>query len=116
MTDSHCSRRDFARRLALGTGSLALAGTSVVADENTPEGESGKDSEKEADAPPAPEAEDYLLASLLLSYPSEHLTDAMLVGIRSQLSRSRRQAERLRSVSLDNSDEPAFVFRAYRKD
>lgn len=116
MTDSSFTRRDFARRLALGSGSLALAGTCSMADEETPEYGAAEGREKAGEKPRAPEAEDFLLAALLMSYPSEHLTEEMLVGIRSGLRRSRGQAERLRNVPLDNSDEPAFVFRAYRKD
>ncbi len=116
MADENFTRRDFARRLALGTGSLALVSPRGMAEDDDAQDTTSEADDQDTEQPPKPEPEDFLLASLMMSYPTEHLTDEMLAGIRAGLGRSRRQAERLRSVPLENSDEPAFVFRAYRKD
>ena len=71
--------------------------------------------EPDPDLPP-PEPEDFLLAALIGKYPGEHLTGEMLAGIRGDLRRHRRQGEQLRTVVLDNSDEPATLFGAWRKE
>ena len=76
------------------------------------------DAKPQEEQPPAPpsEPEDYQLAALIKQYPSENLTDEMLAGIRAGLGRNRQQAAQLRAAGLANGDEPAFVFRAYRKE
>jgi hypothetical protein len=111
MPEVPVTRRDFTRRLTFGTG-LALSASGVAADEPRL-AEAG--AQPPAEQPP-PEPEDFVLAALVREYPSEHLTEDMLAGIRAGLRRNRQQAEQLRAAGLANTDEPAFVFRAYRKE
>ncbi len=116
MSDAPVTRRDFARHFTLGTG-LALIGAAgaAAADEKPPAAPEAKPQEEQPPAPP-PEPEDYQLAALIKQYPSDNLTDEMLAGIRAGLGRNRQQAAQLRAAGLANGDEPAFVFRAFRKE
>lgn len=111
MTDRFVTRRSFARQLAAGTA-LAAGSWAATGDDDRP----ADDSPNPAPALPPPEPEDFLLGALLAQYPAEHLTPEMLAGIRADLGNHRRQAAQLRSVALDNSDEPATVFRAWREE
>lgn len=109
MQHQSVTRREFARKFTAGTslalGSLAAVSGEAQAIDDTPQ-----------DQQPALEPEDFLLAAILQQYPVDHLTDGMLVGIRADLRRHRRQGEQLRSAALGNSDEPATLFRAWRRE
>ncbi|QDU41457.1 hypothetical protein Mal4_58250 [Maioricimonas rarisocia] len=116
MNDSHVSRRDFARQAALATGGLlaASAGTARGDDETRPE--------RAEQRPPGPggpfrppEVEDFLMMALLQEFPSDHLSDEQLGGIRAGITGNRRRAERMRRYTLENGDGPATMFRALRK-
>jgi hypothetical protein len=116
VNDPHVSRREFSQRVACSAG-LAVSGLARGA----AEARGGPQENADAKPPGQPEArplerEDLELLALIRQYPGEHLTDEMLSGIRAGLRRNRQQAERLRAVGLQNSDEPAFVFRAYRRE
>jgi hypothetical protein len=64
-------------------------------------------------APPAaPPLEDLLLLAVLRKYPLPELTDERLLGIRNGIANQLRQGAVLRA-GLQNSDEPATVFRAW---
>jgi len=116
VSDTPVTRRDFARHFTLGTGFALVGATAGAAGDDKSQAPSEtKPQTEQSDAPP-PEPEDYQLAALIREYPSDHLTEEMLAGIRAGLSRNRRQAAVLRAAGLANSDEPAFVFRAYRKE
>lgn len=117
MPETSVTRRDFARRLSLGAGLALAGGAAGAAAEQTPPNstEAGAGTTPQPEPPP-PEPEDFQLAALVREYPSENLTDEMLAGIRAGLRRNRQQAAQLRAAGLANGDEPAFVFRAYRKE
>jgi len=116
VSDTPVTRRDFARNFTLGTGFALVGATAGAAGDDKPQAASEtKPQTEQPDAPP-PEPEDYQLAALIREYPSDHLTEEMLAGIRAGLGRNRRQAALLRAAGLANSDEPAFVVRAYRKE
>jgi hypothetical protein len=120
MPDRSVSRREFTQQLTAGT-SLALVSWTAAAGQE-PAGPPVKPPQKQdartepSPELPPPEPEEYLLAALIQQYPGEHLTPEMLAGIRADLRRNRRQGELLRTVALGNSDEPATVFRAWRKE
>jgi hypothetical protein len=116
VNDPHLSRREFSQRIACGAG-LAVSGLASGAAEarGGPQENVDQNVPARTEAPP-PAPEDLELLALLRQYPGEHLTDDMLVGIRAGLRRNRQQAQRLRAAGLRNSDEPAFVFRAYRRE
>lgn len=117
MGEDSVSRRDFARRLSLGAGLALAAGAGAVAGEQpAPESKAADAATTPQPATPSPEPEDFQLAALVREYPSENLTEEMLAGIRAGLRRNRQQAVQLRAAGLANGDEPAFVFRAYRKE
>lgn len=121
MADRSVTRREFGQQLTAGT-SLALGSWAVAAGEEPaapPEEKPPQKQEAQAESKPdasAPELDDLLLAALLQQYPGEHLTPEMQAGIRGGLRRNRQQGELLRAVALENSDEPATVFRAWRKE
>lgn len=120
MTDRFVTRREFARSLtavttlAIGSRAVAAADEPAATQDAVPQ-QPGDPPNPTAELPP-PEVEDFLLAALLSQYPGDHLTPEMLAGIRADLRNHRRQAEQLRSVPLDNSDEPATILRAWRKE
>jgi hypothetical protein len=118
MADISVTRRDFTRRLSLGAGLALAGGAGAVAQEQPSQdpGVAGAQEPPQPAEPPPPEPEDFQLAALVREYPSENLTDEMLAGIRAGLRRNRQQAAQLRAAGLANGDEPAFVFRAYRKE
>ena len=97
--------------LALAGGAGAVAGEQPAAESKAADAATTPPPE-----PPPPEPEDFQLAALVREYPSENLTDEMLAGMRAGLRRNRQQAVQLRAAGLANGDEPAFVFRAYRKE
>lgn len=123
MSDECINRRDFTRSLMAG-GSLV---TAVLAGTETARGdESAKQDQPAPVTPPKPQPvepprrdppeEAYLLGLVLKRYPDERLDDRavsdILQDIRADISRSRT----LSAFPLKNSDEPGFVFRAWRAD
>lgn len=117
MRKQSVTRREFAQRLTAGT-SVALGSWAVAAgeDQGLSSIDAGKRQGDKPDSEPLPEQEDFLLAALIRKYPGEHLTSEMLAGIRADLRRHRRQGEQLRTMALNNSDEPATTFRAWSKE
>ena len=120
------SRREFARTVALGTAGLTALGTgtaaNAVAGDEKPAGtdppakprseaEAGSE-ERSVEGPRA--AEDLLLEIVRQRYPHENLTEDVLEAIRRDLRGVVARGELLRRYPLKNSDEPAFVFSAYR--
>jgi len=115
MTDAPVSRRDFARHAALATGSLvaATAGSVRGDDANTLEPALQQPLGQGGPFPP-PQVEDFFMMAMMQEFPSEHLTDQQLGGIRAGMTYNRRRAERMRRYPLENGDGPATVFRARR--
>lgn len=119
MTDGFVTRREFARQLTAGATLAAGSWAVAAGDEPAPVREAPPQTDKPpapASEPPPAEPEDLLLAALLTQYPADHLTPEMLAGIRADLRNHRRQGAQLRSVVLENSDEPATILRAWRKE
>ena len=118
MRNQSVTRREFAQRLTTGT-SVALGSWAVAAgeDQTMPSDDARKQQDAEPNPElPQPEPEDFLLAALISKNPGEHLTGEMLAGIRADLRRHHRQGDQLRTASLNNSDEPATIFRAWREE
>ena len=116
MSESSLTRRAFSGFIAATTGSAVAGAAGVCMAQATPDPDQSDTPQETAPPAPAPEPEDLLLAALLRQYPGEHLTDEMLAGIRAGLKNNLAESERLRAFPLDNSDAPAFLFRAYRKE
>ena len=68
-----------------------------------------------AERPIEPPMEALLLTFLLRRYPSEHFDDQALRGIFGDLRADAARGRILSEFPLKNSDEPAFVFKAYRR-
>lgn len=116
MSESGLTRRAFSGLIAATTGSALAAAAGTCMANETPARDQPDAAQESAPPAPPPEPEEFLLAVLLRQYPGEHLTDEMLAGIRAGLKNNLAESERLRSFPLDNSDAPAIVFRAYRKE
>lgn len=101
------TRRDFAQFLAFGLGFGSAAAASNV---------TAQEPEKKDPPLRPPTPAELILTGLVQQYPSEHYTEEAIEGIfgdiRSDLARGRE----LSKFPLQNSDEPAFVFAAYRSD
>lgn len=111
MSDSEsstCSRRDFAQSLALSVGLGTAAATLPVS--------TAIAQEPEKEKPRLPAPPDLILASLVQQYPSEHYTEEILEGIVGDIRLDLARGRELSKFGLQNSDEPAFVFSAYRGD
>lgn len=110
MAQQPVSRRDLARHLAVGAA-VALTGTAPALADDAP-----VDNPAEPQPAPPPSPVEAHMAWLLQRYPSEHLTEEQLEGIRSVVARRLAQSEQLRQYPLVPADAPALVFAAYRAD
>ncbi len=63
-----------------------------------------------------PPAEVVLLTYLTRRHPSDHFDEASLPGIFRDIRGDVARGKQLSEFPLKNSDEPAFVFAAYRKN
>ncbi|MDB5348472.1 MAG: hypothetical protein JWP89_6849 [Schlesneria sp.] len=106
-------RRDFTRQFVLGAGlsAVPLTTASAASSDGPPAPKLPEDpAPVAAEVPP----EVLLLTYLVRRYPSDHLDEVAIQGIfrdiRGDVARGRALAE----FPLRNSDEPAFVYSAYR--
>ena len=117
-------RRHFAAQLALGA-SLVTAAVSPLASasavEDKPAADKSKNGDKpvkkqpdEAAAPELPPAEVILLSYLTRRHPSDHYDEAAIQGIYRDIRGDIVRGKQLSEFPLKNSDEPAFVFAAFR--
>lgn len=117
--ESRMDRRQFAGTLAAGTSgaALSLAAQSVSADDQADKPQKDKDAkpEESVDAPAKPTMEILLLTFLMQRYPSEHYDETALQGIYGDIRGDLARGRILSEFPLKNSDEPAFVFQAYRR-
>jgi hypothetical protein len=105
------SRREFAKRagtaalvpLAAGVPVLAIPGAGIATGPPPQEAQN-------ADEPPGADA----LLEYVRTLYGERLSEEDLAKIREGIVRGLRAGARIREVALANSDEPSFVFRAYR--
>ena len=118
-------RRHFAAQLAVGASALTAAMSplaAVSAAEDKPIADKNEKGDKpaekqpvEAEAPPElPPAEVLLLSYLTRRHPSDHFDEASLQGIFRDIRGDVARGKQLSEFPLKNSDEPAFVFVAYR--
>ena len=101
MPNEFVSRRELAKLVACGTGATLFGPPLTGADDETPG---------------APTPLDQMMALLFDRYPSEHLTEEQIAGIRRDVRRKQIQSAILRQFPLEPADSPALVFAAYRRE
>ena len=108
MPRQYISRRELARHLAAGSA-VALTAVVPAAADDVPV-------EKLQDAQPAiaPSPVEAHMTWLLQRYPSDHLTQEQLEGIRRVVERRLAQSEALRHYPLEPADAPSLIFAAFR--
>jgi len=111
------SRREFA--LGLGTG-LALS-SGMTSPEAIAQEAATKPADKKPPKKPSPEEPAVSPAELVVDlirqhYPHPQLTGAALDEVRSDVMGNLFRSRALSDFPLRNSDEPGFVFAAYRRD
>ncbi len=124
-SSNRIDRRHFATQLAFGAGGLSaviapLAAAIAVEDqpaqnktEKTKKTDDRKP-EEPAIASELPPAEVLLLSYLTRRHPSDHYDEESLPGIFRDIRGDVARSKQLSQFPLKNSDEPAFVFAAYR--
>ena len=105
-------RREFARQCLGGWGTAALLAQSAVGSEPPPPPALPEDPPPPRAAPPSVEL--LLLSVLVERYPDEHYTPEILRGIYRDIAADQVRSAQLREFPLQNSDEPACVFRPFR--
>ncbi len=124
MTTFGFTRREFTLALA---GTAALTADQTVIGQDAPTSKTDVDSKtgdqpapdkqptKEEPREPPPEAA-YLLGLIMRRYPDERLDETAVSGIVSDIYGDLARSRTLSSFPLENSDEPGFVFKAWRAD
>ncbi len=109
------SRRDFGLAVVTGATSIALTPTpSAVADEK-PKSAQASVPETDEEARDIPEPV-YLLGAVLKHYSDKRLDEAAITGILKDINGDLARGRVLSNFPLKNSDEPDYVFRAWRRD
>ena len=104
------NRRDFARTIAVATAATAATSLEPASADDKPKQPSKPKAPPE---PPPPAA--LLLETIRQRYPDKQLDDQeVLQGIYSELRGDLARSRRLSSFPLKNSDEPGFIFSAFR--
>lgn len=124
MTTSGFNRREFTLALA---GSAAFTADRVTVGQDVPTSKTDADSKtddepgsdqqptNEESREPPPEAA-YLLGLIMRRYSDERLDETAVSGIVRDIYGDLARSRALSSFPLDNSDEPGFVFKAWRAD
>ncbi len=124
MTTSGFNRREFTLAMA---GSAVFAADRVTVGQDVPTSKTDADSKtddqpgsdqqptSEESGEPPPEAA-YLLGLIMRRYPDERLDETAVSGIVRDIYGDLARSRALSSFPLDNSDEPGFVFKAWRAD
>lgn len=113
------NRREFAKALVLGAATVPVAQPSrSAAAGDRPQQKPVQAERPEASKQEKPEASeaDLVLAVVKHHYPDERLDEKVLDAIRGDIQGDLARSRVLSSFPLKNSDEPAFVFAAYRAD
>jgi hypothetical protein len=120
MSDVELNRRQFGKRAASLTavGSLTALGTGLVSEEASSVHKALGDEHPPAIAepiPPSPIPVELLLLEVVRQLnPDRNLTHQYLDEIRRDIASELRRAKAIRKVPLQNANEPAALFAAYR--
>jgi len=110
------SRRDFGRVAATAAGLSLVPSLILVAAADQKSGGAEQETKPASQAPPAPSPEAQALAEIVKLRYGPRLDDAAMKEITRSLDGGLKSAAALRKVPLDNTEEPAFIFRAWRGD
>lgn len=119
MSDPAINRREFAKTAGAGTAAVLVCSHRLQAVQEPAE---AGHYEPVPVAAPKPQREeppsqaDLLLAVIERRYPDSRLTPGVLREIRRDMQQYISRGRRLSGYPLKNSDEPAFVFAAYRSE
>ncbi len=117
MSTEFVNRRDFAKRIAVGATvplTATLETATATADQKPQQAEKPQPEKKQPAKPPS--QADLLLEVVKQRYPGKQLDESVLSAIRNDLRGDMSRSKVLSSFPLKNSDEPRFVFAAYRND
>jgi hypothetical protein len=109
------SRREFGKAAATAAG-LSLVPTLIPAAPEDPKPSSVAAEEKPATAPSEASEEALALAGIVKLRYGSRLDASAMQEITRSLDGNLKSAATLRKVPLQNSDEPAVVFRAWRSE
>ena len=117
MSTEFVNRRDFAKRVAVGA-TLPLTATLETASATADQKQQQTETPQPEQNPPAkPQSQaDLLLEVVKQRYPGKQLDKSVLSSIRDDLRSDIARSKVLSSFPLKNSDEPRFVFAAFRSD
>lgn len=125
MKEADLNRRAFAGVLAGRTAAAALTVAATSSDAAFAQDYQKKKSESDAagknvlpESEPEEEVSEtaLLLGLILMRYPDDRLDETAIQGIIRQIHSDMVHSEILSSFPLENSDEPAFAFRAWTTD
>ena len=109
------SRREF-HRAAATAATLSLVSGWIPAAQEPPGAKEAPQGEPSTAAPEAPSAEAAALAGIVRMRYGSRLDPEALGEITRSIDGGLKSAASLRKVPLENGVEPAFIFRAWRKD
>lgn len=104
-------RRMFARQFLGGLGAASVMAGSLEGDDKAPPSKEELKPDAEERTPPA---ELLILSALIQNYPSDRYTDEIFRSIYREIVGDVARGKQLRAFPLQNSDEPACVFRVVR--
>jgi hypothetical protein len=122
MSRKSINRREFTSELAAAAATASTAsflaaapsGLDAVADETN--AKPAAEQEREPEPEPPKSQSDLLVEVVRQRYPDERLTPEILSKIRGDVQADQHRGKVLSDYPLKNSDEPAFIFAAYRGD
>lgn len=107
-SEGKLSRRDFARAAAFAAATAALPQTASVQASASAQAASAQASQLS----PAGEAQ----LQTILARHGKRLSDDQKTDVKRLVAQAQKTSDTLRSLPLDNSDEPAMTFHIYRSD
>lgn len=122
MSDTELNRRQFGKRAATSTtlGSITLFGAGLVSETSSPMPKALGQEHQPAIAEPIPPSsipvEVLLLEVVRQLHPDRNLTHQYLHEVRRDIANELRRAKAIRQVPLQNANEPAATFAAYREE
>ena len=116
MTEESVNRREFAKKLAVGSATVPFATNLAKAADEADDMKKAEQADAEPEAEKPVSETDLLLEVIKQRYPNENLTDEILRHVGASISGKIGRGNYLSNFPLKNADEPGFVFSAYRSD